>query len=164
MQYEPPPPALDCARVLEYVFIPSSNEYSGRTLLFVDGKEIGRVPCLAICEEKSSGGVLFFHCDAEWNVLGCAPYASVAEAKNKAERIYAGLLPSWIASGVSEAEAERYLDELFADERCSFCGKRADLVEQLFQKGSVYICDGCVEEYYRTLHSPGPLADGDDGV
>jgi hypothetical protein len=161
MSQEPPPPALDCARVLEYVFIPPSNAYSGRTLLFVDGKEIGRVPRLAICEERSSGRVLLFHCDDEWNVLGCAVYDSVAKAKNKAEWIYPGLLPSWAESGVSEVEAERYLDELFANERCSFCGKRADRVNQLFSRDSVFICDGCVDEFHRTLHNPvTPTEDG----
>lgn len=154
-----PPPALGCARVLEYVFIPLSNGYSGRTLLFVDGKELGRVPRLAICEEKSSGGVLLFHCDEEWNVLGCARYDSIARAKNKAEWIYPGLRPSWIESGVSEDEAERYLDEHFANERCSFCGKRADKVNQLFSKDSVFICDSCVEAFHGTLRNPMPPND-----
>jgi hypothetical protein len=63
--------------------------------LFVDGKEIGRVPRLAICEEKSSGGVLLFRSDEEWNVLGCAGYESVARAKDRTEQIYPGFLKSW---------------------------------------------------------------------
>ena len=136
---QPPPPVLDSARVIEYAVLSESVGYSGRTLLFVDGKELGRVPSLAICEDKRLGGVLLFHCDHEWTVLGCSAHDSVAKAKERAERIYPGLSACWVEAHVSEEEAERYQDELFGGDRCSFCGKRPDQVEQLIGRDKVRI-------------------------
>lgn len=151
-----PPPVLDCARVIEYAVLNESVGYSGRTLLFVGGKELGQVPCLAICEEKKSPGVMLFHCNHEWTVLGCSAHGSVTEAKDRAERIYPGLSACWVNAQVTEEQAERYLDELFADERCSFCGKRADQVEQLIQRDQARICNHCIDEFHNTLDKPSP--------
>ena len=85
-----PPPVLDCARVLHYALVDKSVGYVGRTLLFVDGKELGRVPLMAICEDRKVG-VLLFHCNRNWKVLGCSGHDSVAAAKRKAECTYPGL-------------------------------------------------------------------------
>lgn len=151
-----PPPVLDCARVTEFAVLDESVAYSGRTLLFVDGKELGRVPCLAICEDKKQTDILLFHCDRDWTVLGCSGHGSVADAKSNAERIYPGVAARWVHAEVSEEDAERYLDQLFGVDRCSFCGKRPDQVEQLIQKDAVRICDRCVREFYNALHKPPP--------
>ncbi len=140
----PPPPTLDCARVLEYVVLNDSVGFSGRTLLFVDGIELGRVPCLAICDDKRIPGVLLFHCDEEWTVLGCAGYTTLTEARDRAERIYPGLSSLWVDAKVSAEQSERYLNEQFGDQRCSVCGKRADQVNQLDQRGEVLICNLCI--------------------
>jgi hypothetical protein len=86
---------LDSARVLHYANVDEDVAYAGRTLLFVDGKELGKVPNLAICEESASGGVLLFHCSRAWKVLGCSAHKSVAAAKEKAEQIYPGLGDRW---------------------------------------------------------------------
>ena len=150
-----PPPVLDCARVIEYAVLDASVGYSGRTLLFVNGKELGRVPCLAICEDKTvPPGVMLFHCDLNWTVLGCSGFGSVAEAKDRAERIYPGVSTYWVHALVSEEDAKRSPDELFGDQRCSFCGKRADQVKRLLQRNEVRICDRCVDEFHDTMHSP----------
>lgn len=77
----PPPGVLDSARVLEYLVIGKKVQFAGQSLLFVDGKELGPVPCLAICEEKDSGGVLLCHCLNDWTVLGCSAHQSVSEAR-----------------------------------------------------------------------------------
>src|SRR5579864_3075965 len=134
-----PPPVLDCARVIEYAVLNESVGYAGRTLLFVDGKELGQVPCLAICADKNLRGVLLFHCDREWNVLGCSAYESVSKAKDRAESIYPGLSACWVDAHVTEEQAERYLYELFGDERCSFCDKRPDQVEQFIRRDQTRI-------------------------
>jgi hypothetical protein len=81
-----PPPVLDSARLLHYARIDRSVGYVGRTLLFVGGKELGRSQCMAICEDQNLG-VLLFHCNRNWKVLGCSCHASVAVAKKKAEWI-----------------------------------------------------------------------------
>lgn len=151
-----PPPVLDCARVIEYAILNESVGYSGRTLLFVDGKELGEVPCLAICADKEPPGVMLFHCDREWTVLGCSAHGSITEAKDHAERIYAGLSACWVDAHISEEQAERYLDDRFGDERCTFCGKRADQVEQLIRRGEARICDRCINEFHDTRHKASP--------
>jgi ClpX C4-type zinc finger len=155
-QPSPPPPVLDCARVIEYAVLNESVGYSGRTLLFVDGKELGQVPCLAICADKKSPGVMLFHCDREWTVLGCSGHPSIPEAKDRAERIYPGLSACWVDAHISEEQAEQYLDELLGDQQCSFCDKRADQVEQLIQRDDARICDRCINEFHTALHEPSP--------
>lgn len=39
----PPPPVLDSARVLFYATVNNAVKFTGRTLLFVDGQELGQV-------------------------------------------------------------------------------------------------------------------------
>jgi hypothetical protein len=92
----PPPAVLDGAPVIEYLVIRNDMRFSGRTLLFVEGKELGPVPCLAICEEKESGGVLLFHCSSDWTVLGCSAHKSVCDAQERAEHIYRDSAGDWI--------------------------------------------------------------------
>jgi len=140
-----PPPVLDCARVLRYVIIDKSIEFSGRSLLFVDGKELGEVPCLAICEEKKTGAVLLFHCTRDWTVLGCSAHESVTDAQVRAEGVYKGAFSRWVDANVSREAAEAYLDEMLGKDRCSVCGKRPDQVDSFVQRGSVRICNYCAE-------------------
>jgi hypothetical protein len=45
-----PPPVLDCARVLRYVIIDKGIEFSGRSLLFVQGKELGQDALISSAE------------------------------------------------------------------------------------------------------------------
>ena len=143
-----PPPALDCARLLHYAVVDKSVGYSGRTL-FVDGKELGRVPHLAICVRDGSGEVLLFHCARNWRVLGCSAHESVVAAKHRAEKVYSGLSSRWIESGVTRAEADRFLEKLFGNQHCDGCGRRPDQVEQLFTKGRLRICDECLREIWQ---------------
>ena len=152
----PPPPVIECTRLLCYAVVDSGAQFSGRTLLFVDGRELGEVPCLAICEEKKSSGVLLFHCDSEWTTLGCSAHQSVPDAKTRAERIYPGISTRWVDAGVSEEAAEVYLNEQFGNARCSFCGKRPDEVEQMFfkegeGKDEVGICNQCIKGFHDGL-------------
>lgn len=109
-----PPPVLDSARLLHYVRVDKSVGYVGRTLLFVGGRELGRSPYLAICEDLKMG-VLLFHCNRNWAVLGCSAHGSVAAAKKKAEWIYPGLMPHWNAANVTKKQARQFLDELFRE-------------------------------------------------
>ena len=96
-----PPQLLDSGPVLHYANVDRGVGYAGRTLLFVDGKELGRVPNLAICAEVTSGGVLLFHCNRAWKVLGCSAHDSVGAAKEKAERIYPGLSSRWVEANAN---------------------------------------------------------------
>ena len=149
----PPPPAIGSARVLRYALLDSTIEYSGRTLLFVGGKELGQVPCLAICQNKSTPEIVLFHCAKDWNFLGCSAHQSVDAAKTHAEGIYHGVGRLWVDANISVRETEHYLDELWGETRCSFCGRRPDQgVEKLVGKDSVRICDRCVNEFYAEMH------------
>jgi hypothetical protein len=75
----------------------------GHGLFFIDGKEIGKVPCLAICKDKDSGLFTLYYCDRHWNMLGVATdYRSVDAAKHRAERIYPGSSNRWVGTSSSE--------------------------------------------------------------
>jgi len=120
---------LGNAWVLEYAILDESVTYSGHSSLFVgteDGvlKELGPVPCLAIAQELETGVIMLLHCDQEWSVLGLGGnYESVSEAKAKAERAYHGVSVRWVETKVTEEEALKFIDEVWSDERCSFCDK-----------------------------------------
>jgi hypothetical protein len=99
---------------------------------------------------------LLFHCDEEWNTLGCSGHPSVTEAKQRAEQIYGGISSRWVDARISEEAAEAYLSEMFGNERCSFCGRRPDQVNYVFGKDSeeaddVRICDRCVNQFHGML-------------
>jgi hypothetical protein len=115
----PPPPVITGARVLEYAILDESASYSGHSGLFVDGKELGPVPCLALCQNLEDQEILLLHCDRDWQALGAAAYGSAAEAKNKAERIYPGVSARWKETGVTEAEALEYVAKVCGDRRCT---------------------------------------------
>jgi len=141
---EPPPPVLACARVLHYAVVDSVVRFAGRTLLFVDGKELSQVPRLVICEERERSEALLFHCTADWDILGCSAHKSVAKAKAHAETIYHGVATRWVDADVSEQTADAYLDELFGARRCNVCDRRADKVNRLIQNDSgAWVCDEC---------------------
>jgi hypothetical protein len=121
--------------------------------LLVDGKPLGTVPGIAICQEQT-GGVLLMFCDDHWQSLGVAQCSSLAEAKSRAEREYSGLSAKWIDAKVTEQEAARYIKEQDDTLRCSFCGRSPEAVKQLFTAGDAGICDSCVREFYGDLKPP----------
>lgn len=85
--------ALVCYAVLDE----SVGYTSGHGLLFVDGKEIGKVPCLAICKNKQSGLYTLYYCDSDWSATGVATnYESVESAQRRANRIYPGSSMKWM--------------------------------------------------------------------
>lgn len=145
-----PPPVLDCARVLYHAQIDKSVGYRGRTLLFVDGKELGPVPCMAICEHAKVG-ILLFHCNRDWRVLGCSGHDTVPAAKKKAEWIYPGLGKHWIRSRVTKAQAREFLNKSWGKLLCGFCNRRPDQVDRLFGRKGTYICGECVEKFHTVL-------------
>ena len=84
-----------------------------------------------------------FHCAVDWCVLGCSAHDTVSYAKARAERVYKGVSTRWVDANVSRETAESYLNQLFANQRCSICGKRPDEVDSLIQSGSAWICNRC---------------------
>lgn len=78
--------------------------------MFVGGKEIGRVPCLAICQDKSSAHFILYYCDRDWSLIGIASYDTVEAAKRRTERIYPGSFRCWI-------EVKKFAEEDVNDDK-----------------------------------------------
>lgn len=152
-----PPPVLGGCRVLEYAILDESVKYSGRSSLFVGGasagwKEIGPVPCLAIGQELNTGAVMLLHCDRDWDVIARdGNHESFSAARERAERMYQGVSSKWIATNVSEADAETFQDEMWADERCSFCGKTPPECDTMLASDRARICNTCVSKMHTAL-------------
>jgi hypothetical protein len=107
----PPPIIANNDRILLcYAWLDDSVGYTeGHGLFFVDSKEIGKVPCLAICEDKQSRKPTLYHCDENWRVLGVAAnYESVEAAKRRAEKIYPGSTTRWVMSHFTDMDVERH--------------------------------------------------------
>jgi ClpX C4-type zinc finger protein len=154
---EKPPPMLGNGRVLEYAVVDDSVKYSGHSSLFVGDasnglKELGPVPCLAITKDLKTGEIALLHCDEEWDLLGTGGnYASVAQAKAGAERAYLGITARWIDANATEDEALKYRDEVWAEEKCSFCGKIPPDFDMLIKHDSARICDACIEKFHKMV-------------
>ena len=151
-----PPPILDCARVLEYAEVDESVRYTGRSTLYVDGKELGAVPRLALCQSFDETEVMIFHCDREWNVLGTGSAPTLETARASAERGYAGISAKWVKSRYSPEEAEKYLSDHWGNERCSFCGRMPHQVSSMVHgQSGAKICNLCISELWQSEHRDG---------
>ena len=153
MAFEAPPPVLDSARVIAYAPIDPSIPYLAKSALYVGGNRLGRVAALAICDNLGSDmGLLVFHCDEQWNVLGTSGAESVEAAIIAAERDYPGLKAHWVQVNTTVETALAYYDATFGG-RCSFCGKRAFEISGLVQSDNACICRSCVEEFFNDFNS-----------
>ena len=142
-----PPPMLMGYRVTHFLVRDKSIKFSGRSYLFVDGKELGAVPRLAIGAHKSEGYVLF-HCGSSWNVRGTeASFDSVVDIKRSVARIYPGSFNKWRLSGVTIRQAEAFRRRVWKGLECSFCGKLPDEFERMVEsKTRMRLCNICFEE------------------
>jgi hypothetical protein len=146
-----PPPVLASARVLAYAILDGSVGFSGRSRVFVENRELGRVPRLVIAEALEGAGVVLLYCDDEWRVVAATRMRSPSHAKTRAERTYPGVSRLWVDAGVSKADAVAYAEEESRDFKCSFCGRRPDQVRNLLAQGDARICNFCVAEFTRSL-------------
>jgi ClpX C4-type zinc finger len=153
MRPEVPPPVLDGDRLLAYAIVDETVNHTGSSTLYVDGKQIGAVPCLAVVQQET-GGVLLLFCDEQWNSVGVVECSSLAEAQSRAGSEYRGLSPKWVNANVTEQEAAQYLEEQSNSQRCSFCGKPPVAVQQLFAAPAARICDECVRDFFGALETP----------
>jgi hypothetical protein len=151
-----PPPALCSERVLHYAVLDESVGYiAGHRLKSFDGEEMGKVPCLAICKGKETTKFTTYCCERDWEPLAVVSASDTVEtAKGRAERIYPGSSAKWIEAHFTEEDVIRYLDEIWANFQCSFCGKRMDRdrdIESIVEArdGNARICDKCIAEFSR---------------
>ena len=148
--FSAPPLVLRHCAIVEYAATSELTFTEG------DADDVGRVAFLAIGENLHEDEVVLFHCDTRWNVLGSSSHASVAEARGRAERTYAGVGHAWVERPVSKGEAVAYLDAKAHGEECSFCGRRPDEVGQIVERGSARICDACIRECHALLTASSP--------
>lgn len=146
-----PPAKLANARTVEYAVLGDNPDYSGHSFIFVDGEELGPVPCLAICQGLQRSDFLLLHCDSDWNVLGVATYPSVKEAKKHAKEIYPGVTEKWTMYPAGRAQTEVVSETESEDFRCAICGREPEEVSAMIEAGRVRICGACIRELYQML-------------
>lgn len=117
MTKTPPPPVIASARVISYAFVDDipyrrwGKLYNGDTL-------VEKVPRLAICRNLGKDiGLLLFHCDEDWEVLGTSGGDSLEAAKEEAEHNYPGVAARWVDVNTSIEDALRFYD----DRACKGC-------------------------------------------
>jgi ClpX C4-type zinc finger len=147
------PPVLAGLFVLAYAHVDRSITFIQRRTLNVNGKWLGRVPCLAICQEFGGGEYLVQHCSQSWNTRGVAAgYLSAAEAKASVERSYPGLSNYWHKQETSRRSAKRHYMDQLKFESCSFCGRTPLDVTAMAGK-KVRICNHCIDKFYSAIHA-----------
>ena len=151
------PPFLDMSRVIAYAVLDSTVQCSGKQTIFVDGKLLGPVPKLALCENLGGDlkDILVFHCNDDWTVLGVSGAKPIEDAKASAERAYRGITPKWVATNVTEEEARTWIKENCDLMVCSFCDRLPGDYEQLIEsKSGARVCNHCIDEHYQLIHEP----------
>ena len=113
----PPPPmiAVNDRVLLWYAVLSESVSYNAdQCLMYVGREKIGKVPCLAICQDKNSLELNFrlYYCDTNWVPIGVAGHRSVDDAKRRAEVIYPGSIACWVEAHFTEEDAERHINAL----------------------------------------------------
>lgn len=150
-----PPPVLSMARVLAYAIVDDSIGFSGHQRLYVDGKLLGKVPRLALCQPLSKNpitDILVFYCNDEWDVLGVTNAESFDAAQREVERYYPGVTHKWIKREITKSEAVEWIKTHHKDTICSFCGRLPFEVETSISHGPAVICNICIDEFYEALH------------
>jgi len=151
-EFSPPPPVLDSARVIAYAILGDDIPFTGETSIFVDGKLLGRVPRLAICENLGEDmGPLLFHCHDDWTVLGISGGPTVEETKQRAEINYPGVSKLWVHLDTSREAALDFYDRMTNGIKCSFCGRRPFELTGLIEGDGAAICRECVEKFHGDL-------------
>src|SRR5262245_61110598 len=123
-----PPIVIDGCRIEHYAIRPRSIRFQGRGLLFRGDREVRSVPCLALGRDRE-GRVRLLHCDGRWRSRICAGgYATVREAKARADRFFPGISKHWRKTGYTARQARRVLGK---DPACSICRKLCFDVEKM---------------------------------
>jgi ClpX C4-type zinc finger protein len=147
---EKPPQIIDSAKVLKYAIVDKSIQYTGRLHIYANGKELGKVPRLAICQNYKAKDNLLFLCNKKWKVLGVAGFKSMKATKDTAEETYQGISKRW-ATIAKPNVFKNWPGDL--GPVCSFCRKTIfEGIVQLFQgDNNAYICDKCVSKFQQRI-------------
>jgi hypothetical protein len=114
-----PPVVLAGTYVVAYAYADNSVVFVQRNTLSANGESLGRVPCLAICQDFETSEFTVQHCDESWDALGIAAgYNSVDEAKRRTERSYNGIGEKWRNATTSKEEALALHEAELKDASC----------------------------------------------
>jgi hypothetical protein len=152
---EVPPPYIYDSHVVEYADVDDSVVFEQRRWINVNGEWLGKVPCLAICQDFKSLEYLIEFCAADWEPLARAPgYESIEKAKARLERSYHGLGAKWIRAEMTfeETLALRRLE--LREDSCTFCGRTPlEMNKMITTKDHfVRICDQCIDRFHESIH------------
>jgi hypothetical protein len=149
-----PPLVLAMARVLAYAIVDTSVSFTGRQRLFVDGKLLGKVPKIALCQSMddspTAANVLIFYCNDAWDILGIVGAETLGVAQAEVERCYSGISKKWILMQTTEIEAREWIRTNSHDVKCAFCGRFPS--EVFMSHNSIVICKACIDEFHDAIH------------
>jgi hypothetical protein len=149
---EPAPTILAYTYVVAYAHVDDSVQFEQRRTLNVDGQWLGRVPCLAICEELSTGEFIVQYCTEAWEPLGVAAgYKSAVEAMDSVAHSYHGIESKWITNHINRSEGLAIYEEQLKAESCSFCGRTVLEVTSMVGE-TPRICNHCIRKFHAALH------------
>jgi hypothetical protein len=147
-----PPHVINGSRLLFYSLMPRTVGYSGKISILIGGKEVGRVPRLAIADSLREKGIYLLHCDKNWDLISLdGLFKSVTDAKRRAELMYPGVTRSWKKLTVSKREAMEIEKKIWKGQECSFCGRIPPEFERSLHSKSAQICNICVDQFYHRL-------------
>jgi hypothetical protein len=142
------------AGVVAYALVEEGVEYTGRLDLVVDGKHLGPVPRLAICQAILEDELFLCHCDDSWKVLGVTGgLPSLEEAIRTAERGYRGSANRWVLTGLTRLSASDLATESTRHLVCSFCGRGPKELDALIEARGARLCNHCLRDYASWLDS-----------
>jgi ClpX C4-type zinc finger len=155
-----PPPVIDSARTLFFAVVDDDVMYTDRINLIVGGERLGRVECLAICENYCvPNDILLLFCDSEWLSKGVIAGSTVDEVKARAEIGYRGISAKWQKLDASQVDIDRFLREVYEVDpatewwrmECSFCGKEGERIIGTTRGNKARICDACITVFYEMI-------------
>ena len=152
-----PPPLIDNCRVTHYAVRDRSIPLVGPTRHFVDDKELGAVPCLAIAEGRS-GEIVLQYCNRRWVAKGFSVWETLERAKANTERNYPGLMKKWKPTRYSNRRAEQYRRYVWKGLDCTFCGRFPNDFQGMVEnkKRNARICNICASELADLLNKKPP--------
>jgi len=144
---EQPPRIIDSAFVKAFAVLDSTVTFKSRTYVYFDGKQVGQVPALAICQYVGEAEFLMFYCNEDWKVLGISAFETLEAAMNRAEIEYEGVSKKWQHPNITEKDL---LPEDL-EPKCSFCDKPYFKTDGLFEGRDAFICHQCVHNLHEEI-------------
>jgi hypothetical protein len=90
-----PPAQLGAGRVLYFAHVSETVRPTGAAVHTVDGRVLGPVACLAICEWPGTTSCFLYYCTDAWEILTDTWHESIALARRQAEFEYEGISACW---------------------------------------------------------------------